>query len=596
MRENNFYNKKGFTILELLIAVSIFGIISVMTFSIINFVPKLAKTESSQYSERAYVRRAVTEITDIIQSAKAVANPPLEFTMPSGEKISYEYSGGNVNKLVNGVAYRLMESVAEFSITPTENHLFNIHIKTSKERKDYDFKVERRSSGDIKTNAVISSIAPVTAVFDKNISQQQDISITINLNGNDLHMLRNDLNILNSMTDYTISGNVLTLKKEYLRAQSNGNIVIVFDVSNGVDPELSILIKDTSAYIKIAGNSYEDDLIRMNYPGNMETDPNDNMWIITLINGTVDNDINKDDLTITGLPSGINVAAAKVSGENKIMITLSGTASAPVTIIKSVGIVIKGSGVNEISALDSDSIQVFLLPGASFGAPEHNLLFTNDFIINASSTITGDIVIGRGKAMTTINSSADIYGYVYVDSSLTVNARFSVGSPLKNKKLFVKGSVLNQSSTSIQGDLFYRDTLTENSKLTVTGVKEQRAVEIPPVSIPTARPEQWYIDNGYTIINNSWTAVTLTDNGKYYFKDDYWFNSPNTGLDNVTIVGMKNITINHNFSGSGIIFTPNGKILVNSSFEFTGMCVSQATDIESSTTLTFKRYTELPFD
>ncbi|MHB1394646.1 MAG: X2-like carbohydrate binding domain-containing protein [Clostridia bacterium] len=595
MRENSIYNKKGFTILELLIAVSIFGIMSVMTFSIINFVPKLVKTESGQYSERAYVRRAAAEISGTIQSADAIANPPLEFTMPGGEKISYEYSAGNVNKLVDGVAYRLMESVDEFSIIPTENHLFDIHIKTSKEGKDYNFKVERRRGGNIKTNAEISSITPVTAVFDKNILLQQDISININLNGNDLHGLRNDLNLLNPKTDYTVNRNIVTLKKDYLALQPNGTMFIVFDVSNGVDPVLSVEVRDTSTFLKIAGNSYEDDLVRMNYPGNLEIDPNDNKWVLAVTNGTVANDINKNDLAITGLPSGINVTAAKRTG-NRIEITLSGTASAPIMTTKSVGIVIKGSGVNEASALDSDAIEVFMLHGASYASPEHNLMFTNDFVITSSSTITGDVVIGRGKNLTTINSDCNIYGYVYVDSSLTVNSKFEVGKSSKKTKLFVKGTVDIENNTKINGDLFYRDTLKINSKLTVKGVTEQRAVEIPPISIPTSRPEQWYIDNGYTIINNSWTTVNLVDNGKYYFKDNYFFNSPNTNIDNVTIVGMKNITINSNFSGSGILFTPYGKILINSITEFTGMCVSQSTELQSGTTLRFKRFTELPFD
>ncbi|HYF82827.1 MAG TPA: X2-like carbohydrate binding domain-containing protein [Clostridia bacterium] len=593
MRESSIYNKKGFTLLELLIAVSIFGIILVMTFSIINYVPKLAKTESSQYSERTDVRRALTEITGTIQNASTITFPSIEFTMPSGEEISYEYNGKNVNKIVNGTPYKLMESVDEFEITAEEDHLFNIHIKTSKEGKDYDFKVERRRDGSTKSDAEISTISPATAVFDK--KNPQVISITLNLNGNELNNLWNGLNKLTLNTDYSISESVVTLKEGYLKAQSIGIINIRFDVSNGVDPELSVEIKDTSAYIKIEGNSYEDDLARMNYPGNLQIDPFDNTWVLTVTNGTLASVIDKDDLKITELPYGIKVTAAKVKNENKILITLSDSASAPVTTTKSVEIIILGSAVGT-SASNSDPIKVFLLPGASYAPPEHNLMFTNDFIINSKSTIEGDVVIGRGKTLTAINSKCDIYGYLYVDSSLTVNSSFTVGKRLKKKKLFVKGTVDIESDTTINGDLFYRDTLITNSKLTVKGVAEQRAVEIPEVSIPKPRPEQWYKDNGYTIINNSGTTVNLVDNGKYYFKDNYWFNSPNTGFDNVTIVGMSNITINSNFFGSGILFTPYGKIVINSSTDFEGMCVSQVIDIESNTELKFKRYTELPFD
>ena len=593
MRENSIYNKKGFTLLELLIAVSIFGIILVMTFSIINYVPKLAKTESSQYSERTDVRRALTEITGTIQNASIVAFPSLVFTMPSGEKISYEYNGGNVNKIVDGTPYKLMESVDEFEITAEEDHLFSIHIKTSKEGKDYDFKVERRRAGSTKSDAEISTISPTTAVFDK--KNPQGISITLNLNGNELNNLWNGLNKLTLDTDYSISDSVVTLKEGYLKAQSIGIINIRFDVSNGVDPELSVEIKDTSTQIKIEANSYQDDLARMNYPGNLQIDPLDNTWILAVTNGTLASVINKDNLTFAGLPAGINVTAAKVTDENKIVITLLGTASAPVTTTKSVQIIIMGSAVGA-SASNSDPIEVLLLPGAVYAPPERNLMFTRNFIITSKSNITGDVVIGRGVPLTSIKNECNIDGYVYVDSSLTVTSDFVVGTPLKNAKLFVKGSVTIKNDTTINGDLFYRDTLTNTSPLIVTGISEQRAVEIPEVSIPSPRLEQWYVDNGYMIINNSRTNVDFVDNGKYYFKDNYSFNSPNTGLDNVTIVGMKNITINSKFSGSGILFTPKGKIIVNNNFIFMGMCVSQTTELKGETELKFKRYTELPFD
>lgn len=594
LREYNIYNKKGFTLLELIIAVSIFGIVSVMSFSIINFVPKLAKTESNQYSERSYVRRAVSEITGTIQRASSVANPPLVFTMPGGEEIQYEYNMGNVNKVVDGVPYRLMESLEEFSITPAENHLFDIHIKTSKEGKDYDFKVERRRGGNIKSNTVISSISPEIAVFDKNILFKQDVSINLDLNGNDLNGLRNDLNMLSPMADYSVSGNIVTIKKEYLAAQPNGTILIVFDVSNGVDPVLSLEIKDTSTNIKIAGNSYEDDLVRMEYPGNLKIDSDDNKWILTVINGTVANDFNENDLAITGLPSGISLKAAKGSG-NTIVVTLSGTASAPVTNIKPVGIIIKGTGVNETSTLDSDSIEVFLLPGASFASPEHNLIFTNEIVIGNNVTISGDIVIGRGNTMTILGNNCYLYGHVYVDSSLTASNNNIYGKPDKETKVFVKGSAI-LGKVEIFGDLYYRDTLVAHNKFYASGEVERRAVEIPDISIPVMKPEQWYIDNGYTIVNNFFDDVELQDNGKYFFNTSYVFSENTSGLDNIIIVGTDDIIFSNEFSGSGIIFAPNGKIIFDNNCSFTGICVSKSTILNNNCILTFKRYLELPFD
>lgn len=594
MGYNKIFNKKGFTLLELMIAVAIFGVISTMTFSVINYAPRLAKAESSRFEERTDVRRAVAEITNTIQNASGVTFPALEFSMPDGDTVSYGFVNGNVNKYVNGTPQRLMESMAEFEITDVNNHFFNIHIKTAKDGKVYDFKVERRRGGSTKTDAVVSTISPAVAVFDKNPALQEDIDITLHLNGNVLNGLINDLDTLEEGKDYAISGNILTLKKQYLVTQ-NGIIQIIFDVSNGLDPILTVDIRDTSTYIKIEGNSFEDDLIRMVYPWNLQIDAGDNKWVITVTNGIVADDINKDDLTITGLPTGISVIAAKGTG-NSIVVTLSGSASAPVDTLRAVSIVVESSGVTNTAAQDSDPIEVFLLPGAHFGSPEHNLVFTNELIINANTDITGDVVIGRRSSITTINNNTDINGNVYVDSSLTINSRLKIGTADSPRNLFVKGSVLVNNNTTINGSLFYRDTLTNNNTLSVTGDLRQSAVEIPSINIPVPRTEQWYRDNGYTIIDHSWTSVTLEDNGKYYFKDDYWFNSNNKDVENITIVGLKNITINHNFSGSGILFTPNGNIIVNSNFDFTGMCVSQTTVLNNNTDLIFRRYADLPFD
>jgi hypothetical protein len=515
--------------------------------------------------------------------------------MPNGDVIEYEYHGGNVNKLVNDMPQRLMESVDEFSIDSVDSHLFKIHIKTFKEGKVYDFKVERRRGGSIRTDAVISSISPAAAVFDKNILFQDDVDIILNLNGNDLKGLRNDLDILNPMTDYSISSSIVTIKKEYLPAQPIGTINIAFDVTNGVDPVLSVEIRDTSTYLKVAGNSYEDDLVRMDYPGNLQIDSGDNQWVITVTNGTVANDINSNDLAISGLPSGINATAAKATG-NRIIITLSGTAAAPVTAAMPVGIIVKGSGVNETAALDSDPIEVFLLPGASYASPEHNMIFTNELYFKNNVTITGDIVIGRGESTTYLDNNCNIYGYVYVDSSLHGKNNLYFGKPSKPTKVFVKGSAIFDNNTYIYGDLFYRDSLEIKNNFTITGEARQSAVEIPPVTLPQLKSEQWYRDNGYTIVSSSSGEVNLLDNGKYYFKDSYTFRDNISGLDNILIVGEENITFKNNFSGSGIIFAPNGKILFENNCTLTGMCISKSTVLDNNGTLIYKRYAELPFD
>ncbi len=599
LREFRIINKKGFTILEILIAVSIFGVISLMTFSVINYVPKLVKTESSQFNERTYVRRAVTEITGTIQSASNISSPSLEFTMPNSDIVEYELTGENVNKLVNDVPQSFMESVKEFSITTSDNRLFNIHIKTAKEGKVYDFKVEKRNGASTSIDAEISTITPTAVTFDKNDSPPQDIDITLNLNGNLLTDIRNGTDILDLGTDYTISGNTVTFKKEYLNTQS-GTIQIVFNVTNGVDPKLTVQIIEKSSGYKIEGNSFADDLVRMEYPGNLLIDPYDDKWVITVTNATVEDEdeIDSNDLKIEGLPGGINFEAARGAG-NTIVITLSGSTSAPVAVTRSIWVEVKASAVTAVAgvtALNSDPIEVILLPGATFASPEHNLLFTNEVYFKNDVEITGDIVIGRNRSMTELGNNTKINGYIYADSSITVKNDAVFGKPDKKMKIFVKGSVDFQNKAKLYGDIFYRDSFHSKNEFELYGNKVKTAVEIPELTLPEPRSEEWYENNGYTMVDNQSQKVTFKSNGKYYFRTEYELKGVNNVLDNVTFVGKDNIKFETHFTGSGIIFAPYGEIYFKNGVTFTGMCVSERTDLQTDSKLIFKRYAELPFD
>lgn len=597
MKENRIFNKKGFTLLELLIAVAIFGVISTITFSIINFVPELAKTESDQFSERTYVRRAVADITKTIQEADIVSETTMEFTMPDGKNVEYEFTGENVNKIVNGTPDRLMESIEEFTLTTADYRLFSVHIKTAVEEKQYDFKVERRRKAKTKIDAEISTISPTSIEFDKTAPENKEI--TVNLNGNTLEGLRSDTYELEqgSGKDYTFNGDKVILSAGYLSKLNPGTIRIYFNVSNGVDPELQVTIKETGPQIKIIGNSLADDIARMEYPGNLEIDPYDDKWVITVTNATVAEGINVDALDISGLPQGIDAVAAKVEGENKILVTLSGTTSTPVTVVKHVSIILKASSVNETSVGNSDPIKVFILPGNEIPSPERNLMYTHSINKSGRVMITGDVVIGRSwNYDINLNDRTDIYGYVYVEGKLNVNERFIVGTEDKPGKVFIEGSANFNSNATVNGDLYYSNELQQQNKLTVTGICEKRAVEIPPLNIPKLKEKQWYIGNGYTVINSYWPKVELVDNGKYYYEIDYYFDGPIKGLENVTIVGKGNIGFNDKFEGSGILFAPNGTITSSGSFTFTGMCISNSITINSGGTLVFKRYAELPFD
>jgi len=91
-----------------------------------------------------------------------------------------------------------------------------------------------------------SSISPTAATFDKKTGSQADIPVTMTLNGNTLTDIKNGATTLTNGTNYTVSGSTVTIKKEYLAAQSVGTTTLTFTFSAGSTQNLAITIVDTS--------------------------------------------------------------------------------------------------------------------------------------------------------------------------------------------------------------------------------------------------------------------------------------------------------------------------------------------------------------
>jgi hypothetical protein len=90
------------------------------------------------------------------------------------------------------------------------------------------------------TPAANSSITPTTATFSK--KKPTDIQVTMTLNGNTLIGLKNGTASLVMGTDYTVSGNTVTITKSYLGNRPLGTTSLTFDFSAGTDPVLAVSI------------------------------------------------------------------------------------------------------------------------------------------------------------------------------------------------------------------------------------------------------------------------------------------------------------------------------------------------------------------
>lgn len=86
----------------------------------------------------------------------------------------------------------------------------------------------------INSNGVVvytdSALASTTAYFNKDTTSKdyKDIPVTINLNSNALDQIKNGQYTLVKNTDYTLGGNTVTLKKEYLEKAVNGSVTLTF--------------------------------------------------------------------------------------------------------------------------------------------------------------------------------------------------------------------------------------------------------------------------------------------------------------------------------------------------------------------------------
>ncbi|MFB9330895.1 X2-like carbohydrate binding domain-containing protein [Paenibacillus aurantiacus] len=91
-----------------------------------------------------------------------------------------------------------------------------------------------------------SSIAPTTGGFDKNASNQADVATVMTLNGNNLSRIANNGDDLVLGTDYTVSANTVTIKKEYLAQLSTGTATLTLNFSAGSAQTLTITVTDTT--------------------------------------------------------------------------------------------------------------------------------------------------------------------------------------------------------------------------------------------------------------------------------------------------------------------------------------------------------------
>jgi mannan endo-1,4-beta-mannosidase len=91
-----------------------------------------------------------------------------------------------------------------------------------------------------------ASVSPTAAVFDKNVDNQEDLAFTLDSKANTLVSVKNGNTALKADSDYIISGDKLTITKEYLATLEKGTIQLTLVYDGGINPVINIAIGNTS--------------------------------------------------------------------------------------------------------------------------------------------------------------------------------------------------------------------------------------------------------------------------------------------------------------------------------------------------------------
>ncbi len=212
-------------------------------------------------------------------------------------------------------------------------------------------------------------------------------------------------------------------------------------------------------------------------------------------------------------------------------LNLEGSASVTgdgATVVVTEGLSLGGNGGVAVSNIYVDSSVTLSSGNANFGSDEE----PGKICINGDLTITGG---NRG-----------IYGDVYVDGNCH----------LESVKIYGNVSVngdLNLDDVDLVGDghIYYTGSVSGEIPGKCIHQSTVPGFSMPDLAIPPAKPDEWYVANGYV------GSTSLSDNKKIFVQGSISTSGP---ADNVIIVARNgDITIDKG-KVTGIFFAPNGKV------------------------------------
>lgn len=151
-------------------------------------------------------------------------------TLTASPNSNYSFDGWYENGIkVDGAG-------AAYSFAVTKNRTLEARFK-------YAGSTSGSSGGDSKPSKS-ATLSITEAKFDK--SEPKDISVVLSTGDYEFRNIKNGNYTLESNKDYSVSGSTYTIKADYLATLADGKATLVFNMSGGTNPTLSITIETST--------------------------------------------------------------------------------------------------------------------------------------------------------------------------------------------------------------------------------------------------------------------------------------------------------------------------------------------------------------
>ncbi|MFC5651059.1 X2-like carbohydrate binding domain-containing protein [Paenibacillus solisilvae] len=174
-------------------------------------------------------------------------------------------------------------------------------------------------SGVTTTTPLNSSIVPTVLSFDKTAAASSDVTTTMTLNNNELVGITNGVTPLVSGDDYTVSGDVVAFSKEYLGTLSPGTVNLSLQFSAGAAQTLTVVVSESlrGRYVNV-----NDDDASIVYKG--AWNPNTNRGLGDYKDDIHWSETNENSFEYTFKGTGIELITELDSSQGKMDIYIDG--------------------------------------------------------------------------------------------------------------------------------------------------------------------------------------------------------------------------------------------------------------------------------